>query len=440
MSYTHTSSYAVEICNLSNALKRTIDIYRSAVRYLLTPALDHWSDLEEISGANQRMNYIESLVHGTKNHTALYDFDDQFYKFPSYLRRCAITAAIGAVSSYQSNHKTWIDNGCIGAEPKMTMDRYLCPALYRGDMFKVSDDGSVLVKLRQNNDWIWMEVRLRKTDVDYLSRRITPCSKVYSPILEKRRQGKYFLRFAIAEKVELSERSVFERKVCAVDLGLNTDATCSVIDVHGTVLARKFIDRAREKDSVYRALHRVSVFQRLQGSHDSGRLWNLAKRRNLNLAHIVAHDIVTFAKEHDCDVIVFEHLDTRGKKRGSKKQRLHMWKHADIQNTAESLAHRNGMRISRVCAWNTSGLAYDGSGTVKRGRAVSEDTPYDICVFETGKMYNCDLSASYNIGARYFIRELIKEVPGIMAEVPDIGSGTRRVLADLWHINAVIEL
>lgn len=53
-------------------------------------------------------------------------------------------------------------------------------------------------------------------------------------------------------------------------------------------------------------------------------------------------------------------------------------------------------------------------------------------------MYNCDLSASYNIGARYFIRELIKELPDIQAEVPDIGSGTRRTLSDLWHINDAI--
>ena len=112
-----------------------------------------------------------------------------------------------------------------------------------------------------------------------------------------------------------------------------------------------------------------------------------------------------------------------------------MWRHRDIQKTAERLAHRHGMRISRVNAWNTSKLAYDGSGEVKRGRGVSEETPYSICRFTNGKYYNCDLNATYNIGARYFIRELIKEVPDIKAEVPDIGSGTRRTLSNLWHIN-----
>ena len=65
-------------------------------------------------------------------------------------------------------------------------------------------------------------------------------------------------------------------------------------------------------------------------------------------------------------------------------------------------------------------------------------SPFSI--FESGKMYNCDLSASYNIGARYFIRELIKEVPGIMTEVSDIGSGTTRTLSTLWRINSVMSI
>jgi hypothetical protein len=72
------------------------------------------------------------------------------------------------------------------------------------------------------------------------------------------------------------------------------------------------------------------------------------------------------------------------------------------------------------------------------GKEIKEGAPYNICQFTTGKKYNCDLNASYNIGARYFIRELFKETPGLMAEVPETGSGTRRVLADLWHIDAGI--
>ena len=37
MAYQHNSSYAVEIRNAHKALKRTLDLYRNAVTYLLTP-------------------------------------------------------------------------------------------------------------------------------------------------------------------------------------------------------------------------------------------------------------------------------------------------------------------------------------------------------------------------------------------------------------------
>ena len=69
----------------------------------------------------------------------------------------------------------------------------------------------------------------------------------------------------------------------------------------------------------------------------------------------------------------------------------------------EHKAHRCGIRIRRVCAWNTSKLAYDGSGPVAR-----DTDNYSMCTFKTGKRHECDLSASYNIGSRYFLREYEK--------------------------------
>ncbi|MCH4015217.1 MAG: IS200/IS605 family accessory protein TnpB-related protein [Solobacterium sp.] len=152
---------------------------------------------------------------------------------------------------------------------------------------------------------------------------------------------------------------------------------------------------------------------------------------------MIAHRIVELALENQCDVIVFEHLNTKGKKHGSKKQKLAMWNHRTVQNTVKSLAHQYGLRISHICAWGTSRLAYDGSGKADRGRYVSENTPYDICWFSTGKFYNCDLNASYNIGARYFLRAMLKVLPDTTAEDLGIGSGTRRTLSDLWKLNAV---
>ena len=437
-------SYGIRIRDSHDALKRTAALFSDAVAHLVRPALENWDALCEAEGAQMRQRMLERMIHSAKGFSSSDAFDQKFPKFPSYYRRAAIMQALGIVSAYQSSLKNWKANGCTGEPPKLDSCKHRMPALYRGNTYKpVIDEqtGKVLpyaakIKVFRNHDWVWDTVRLSKTDVDYLNKRGRN-GDISAPVLEKK-HGCWKLRFAVTETVELSAKPVSEQKICAVDLGIRTDAVCSIMDSKGTVLARKFIMRGREQDSLSNALHRVSVFQSLHGSHDSGRLWNIAKRRNRNLAHQIAREIVNFAIANECDAIVMEHLDTKGRKCGSKKQKLAMWKHADIQKTVESLAHHYGIRISRVNAWGTSRLAYDGTGRVRRGREVSEDTPYDVCVFKSGKIYNCDLSASYNIGARYFIRGLLMESPDLMTKVSGIGSGTQRTLADLWKINRVL--
>ena len=103
-------------------------------------------------------------------------------------------------------------------------------------------------------------------------------------------------------------------------------------------------------------------------------------------------------------------------------------------------AHRLGMRISRICAWNTSRLAFDGSGFVSRGRNGGFDT-YELCKFQNGKTYNCDLSASYNIGARYFIREILKSLDEssrlrTQANVPECSKRSTCTFSTLVNLNA----
>ena len=104
-------------------------------------------------------------------------------------------------------------------------------------------------------------------------------------------------------------------------------------------------------------------------------------------------------------------------------------------------AHRHGLRISRVSARNTSKLAFDGSGIVKRGSKVSKDTPYSIVQFTSGKLYNADLNASYNIGARYWIRQLLKPVSEtkrlvLEAKVPQVAKRSTCALSHLISLRS----
>jgi len=121
---------------------------------------------------------------------------------------------------------------------------------------------------------------------------------------------------------------------------------------------------------------------------------------------------------------------------------LHLWKKNTIQKIVTHKAHKAGIRISRICAWNTSKLAFDGSGEVLRGHDANLNT-YSLCRFTNGKVYNCDLSAAYNIGARYFIRELQQNLPvtvwsQALAKVPELAKRTRCTYATLLELNACV--
>ena len=252
---------------------------------------------------------------------------------------------------------------------------------------------------------MWHTFKVSKTDVAYIQKHCSQ-KRISAPTLECKHK-KWFLRFCFTQVVDLYDEDIFDQRICAVDLGLNTDAVCTVMKSDGTVLARKFVNFPCEKDHLWKVLGRISRFQREHGSKDVGGLWAYAKRLNQELSYRIAVGIVDIAILYSCTHIVFEHLDFKGKTKGSKKQKIAMWRKSDIQKIAMHKAHENCIRVSRVCAWGTSKYAYDGSGKVIRGKDAGFKTNA-MCKFQNGKIYNCDLNATYNIGARYFCREILR--------------------------------
>ena len=428
-----TSSYAVEIKHIDKLFRDTVKIYRKALSFLVDVYEEEWEYLSIIPNKLQKQTVAENLIHNTKSNKAKYGFDEEFCKFPSYLRRYARNAALGIVSGYHSSLDNWEASGRKGNKPVLQKNHYAMPVFFRDNMYQdTGSDTSCKLKIFKDNDWVWVTVDLKKTDVDYLKKHWSH-TKPSAPKLEKRYK-KWFLRFSYEEDVELSKEPADKQIACAIDLGINTDAVCSILISDGTVAARKFINFAAEKDHLYRVLDGIREFQRLHGSQSTKGYWTYATRLNDELSKKIAREIVSFAENYHADVIVFEYLDMKSKKSGSKKQKLHMWRKNGIQALVEHKAHRYGIRISRVCAKNTSKLAYDGSGEV-----VRDKKNHSLCTFSTGKQYNCDLSSSYNIGARYFIRELLKSVSKkklslLWAEVPESGHRTTCTLSTLWKM------
>ena len=434
------SSYGVELRKQNIPIRQTLDVYRSAVSYLTEIYEQVWEELERILETKKRFNEAEHLIHTTKKNQARFSFDLHFPKMPSYLRRAAIQHALGSVFSYKTRLGLWEKTGQRESKPKLVYENHAMPVFYRDVMYRENENGkdAAYLKLYDGHDWKWFHVRLSHTDMEYL-RKNWSGKKASAPTLE-RRHKKYFLRFSYTEDVILTKVPIREQIICSVDLGINTDAVCTIMRSDGTVLGRKFIDFLSEKDRMYRVLGRISRFQRKHGSVQVKSRWAYAKRLNTELGRKIAGAVTGYAEENHADVIVFEYLEIKGKISGRKKQKLHLWRKRDIQKRCEHQAHRRGMRISRICAWNTSRLAYDGSGTV-----VRDPGNHSLCTFQNGKRYNCDLSASYNIGARYFIRELLKPLPAterslLEAKVPAVKRRTSCVYADLRELISEMEL
>ena len=436
------SSYAVEIKHINKMFRDTIKIYNDAISFCIKAFEEHWEVFETLdTGNRERFAYADALIHSTRSNQALYtEFDIKFHKMPSYLRFAVINTALGYLNSYHSN----LDNGEFAntdnKAPTLQTHLNKLPTFYKGNMYLDDCEGdAVRLKLFVNNDWNWVKVSLKHTDVVSIQKHMQT-AKMSVPTLEKKNK-KWFLRFAFEEKVELNKTKIEEQRILAVDLGINTDATCSVMGIDGTILAREFINFASDKDQLYHTLNKIKKVQQKYGSNNTTKLWRYAKFHNEELARKIANAITDTAIKYDCDVIVFEYLNIKGKKKGSKKQKLQMWKKNTIQKITEHKAHKSGIRISHICAWGTSKLAFDGSGKVLRGKDADLGT-YELCKFSNGKIYNCDLSASYNIGARYFIREIQKILPvkvwsDIVAKVTECQKRTQCTYATLLEINKV---
>lgn len=451
-----TVSYGLKLTDAYRVFDKTIKIYRDAVHYISEIAMAHYNELSAledikgddgtviISAQQRRQGKMERLIHTTANNTAEYDrFDREFYKFPSYFRRDAINAAIGIILSYRSQLKNWEDNDRKGRRPFLKRNQNVMPCFYRDNTFIEYDEQPfVSLKLYNGSDWIWMTFTIRDSDFLYAYENLKTWRRS-APVLVKRNH-----RYELRVTYNLSNKNfpVFKKDkevttVLGVDLGINTDATCSVVHNDGTVTGQRFINNPVEKDRMHGLLNVIKKAQQ-NGNRKTPRLWRLVNNYNEAIAIKTAVEIVRFAMESKAEVIVFEHLNMKGKKRGGNKQKLSLWRKRDVQHRVEALAARCGIRISYICAVNTSRLAFDGTGKVLRGKDAGFNT-YELCKFTTGKVYNCDLSASKNIAARYFIRVFLKsfsakERLSVLAKVPELDRRTSCCLATLINTHAVL--
>ena len=418
---------------VSDALmKATADTCRAALAFCVDAFLAKWEELLPLKGVFRKKRG-ENFIHSTARVTAAFPaFDARFPYMPSGMRRAIVADALGMVSSYQSNLRNWeaSDPAARGAKPVIGIpDRYELTFYYREKDVSALDAGVIRLKLFDGRAWAWYGFRLDPSEARYIA-RLSEHRRMLSPTVEKTHRA-YRIRFAFEEKRSLvPDGHPLRCRVLACDLGINAAASWCVMTSDGTVHARGVIHAPAEEDRLKHLTSRVRMYQQAGKRSRCVFRWLNAANRALSIA--TAKAIMDIAELYSVDCLVFEHLDLSGRKRGGRKMRLHLWRARDIQARVETMAHRDGMRLSRICAWNTSRLAFDGSGRVKRGRESGRTGGhYSLCEFPSGKLYNCDLNAAQNIGARFFLREYAKRKDG-----PPLPGTPYRTLSHLLMVRA----
>jgi transposase, IS605 orfB family len=396
----------------SHIIEPTIRIYREALSFVIDVCYKEKAGWLTLGGKN-RCSYIEKLIHATSDNPnpKYVEFDKKFYKMPTYLRRAIINKAIGIVNSYLALCDRYIDKKTKALQegkkftdkpPRLSYDHSSSPVLYKGNMFENFDiNGTCRIKLFIDNDWKYVDISLDNKSL-YSSKIFRFDGYIMDSPSLVFKSKRFYLYVPFCRNVELSKEQDI---AIGVDLGITNSAVVSAVMKDGTVIDRLFINQPKEKDHLKYQLDRLNRAHRISGhKNKKPNIWRKINNLIGAIATQTANDIVDFAKKNSAKVIVFEHLHFKKKKGDKKKKKLgskrQYWTKIRIQEMVKNKAHSMGIRFSRVNARNTSALAFDGSGYVRR------NTKGDIATFTTGKIYHADLNASYNIAARYFLREL----------------------------------
>lgn len=419
-------------------MEHTNAVCLDALKYCVSIFLSEWDMLSKVpttakKGGTSRKREADRLIHTGRENIAKYpEFDRRFPYMPAYTRRAVIADALGMVSSYLSNHKNWEEEDPLirGKEPTMGFpSRYELTFYEQERDMELLNQGIIGLKLFDGTSWGWHQFRIHPSEARYLH-SLCKTRKMLSPTVELVR-GKYQLRFCFEERKELVDPDPLNHRILTIDLGINAAASWCVMSPDGTVHARGVIHLSCEEDRLRRLMNRKRQYQ--QAGKKVRSIYRMITAANRKFSIETTRKLMEIAVLYDVDCLVFEHLDRNGKKHGRYAERIHMWRARDVQKRLELQAHRQGMRISRVCAWGTSRYAYDGSGVTDR-RSVyhwehgQKRYHYSIATFLTEKQYNCDLSASYNIGARYFLRAYQKQGLLIEEKTP------QRTLRTLWSL------
>src|SRR5947199_484766 len=220
-----------------------------------------------------------------------------------------------------------------------------------------------MLKVWTGSSWAWIKCRIQGQDL--------PAKWEMGSAQLVRHGARWWLHTPLKQalpkpgKVEHQLSTNPDVRICSVDLNINEHlAVCTIQTVEGTVVATRFIGggkqlhglRKRQLGRIARKRSKTGIIA--EDEQDNKHLWAKVTALDSDTAHQVSHRIVSFAKEHDATILVFEHLANfkpeKGKysKRGNSKRSY--WLRGKIFKYSKYKAWNEGIITSRVNPRNTS--------------------------------------------------------------------------------------
>ena len=165
-----------KITNHSRIFDETVEIYNQALSFIIDVIDAEFGDISMFSTKDMVM-MVEKLIHTTKSNPLpkYKEFNQRFYKFPSYFRRAAIASAVGKVNSFRSNYQNWWEEKQVVEKegktfkknpPRLQSTHKEFPVMYKGNMFNRLSDSEGEIKVFHKNDWVWVNIQFKKQDLE----------------------------------------------------------------------------------------------------------------------------------------------------------------------------------------------------------------------------------------------------------------------------------
>jgi len=422
-------------------LPHTNETFQNVVAFYLAVLQAHQDIIG--TGVFTATRCLETLTHRTSgNPEPPYDLAFLFPRLPSGVRRAAIAAAHGLASSWWSNYKRWQKRKARHDEHqvrRIAQGKKRIPfterppryptATTRGitwyySEYEAIDDTHLELKVLTEHGWERVEQCVAPVNRALLDRYVE--WEQGSPTLVCQ-DGDWFLHVPVSrrqplEKIDNQVTANPDLRVLSVDLGLHQLAAMTVMDRSQQPLAAHFVS-GKEANA-----HRLALLQRIYRKQRQTRvipedekpcrdLWGKVSNFDDDLAHQVSRAIVDFALKHDCQVIVFEHLDNLKPQKGTRSRRMNhklmYWLKARVFKYTQYKGLEHGILCSRVNPRDTS-------------RCCPKCGSLDTERYQQNKLFRCracgyqanaDFVGAVNIGRKFWAR--------YQSEVPcgDTGQG-----------------